>query len=157
GRPAVHVESRPVSSYTAGTGRVTMRPMMRGRATMGTIFLIVFIGLIGFGMIIPILPLWAQAYHPSPAILGLLMATFSLMQFIGAPILGRLSDRSGRRPILLFSLAGAATGYGLLAVARSLPMLFLSRFVAGLAGGNIATAQAVMTDITGPENRAKGM
>jgi len=124
---------------------------------MGTIFLIVFIDLVGFGMIIPILPLWAEAYHPTPAVLGLLMATFSLMQFIGAPILGRLSDRSGRRPILLFSLLGAASGYGLLAVARSLPILFLSRFIAGLAGGNISTAQAVITDVTTPADRAKGM
>jgi MFS transporter, DHA1 family, tetracycline resistance protein len=131
--------------------------MREHRAKLSTIFLIVFIDLVGFGMIIPILPLWAQAYHPSPAVMGLLMATFSLLQFIGAPVLGRWSDRSGRRPVLLISLLGAATGYGLLAVARSLPMLFLSRSVAGLAGGNIATAQAVITDITGPENRAKGM
>lgn len=131
--------------------------MREHRAKLSTIFLIVFIDLVGFGMIIPILPLWAQEYRPSPAVLGLLMATFSLMQFIGAPILGRLSDRAGRRPVLLISLLGAATGYGLLAVARSLPMLFASRFIAGLCGGNISTAQAVIADITGPENRAKGM
>jgi len=127
------------------------------RATLGIVFLIVFIDLIGFGIVIPILPLYAETFGPSPVTFGLLMASFSIMQFLFAPILGRLSDRVGRRPVLLVSLLGSAFGYVLFGFAGSLVVLFASRIIDGASGGNISTAQAVIADITGPEDRAKGM
>ena len=127
------------------------------RAKIGIVFLIVFIDLVGFGIVIPILPLYAEEYGPSPVIFGLLMASFSIMQFLAAPILGRLSDRIGRRPVLLVSLLGSAVGYVLFGIAGSLAMLFASRIIDGISGGNISTAQAVIADITAPEDRAKGM
>ncbi len=127
------------------------------RTKIGIIFLIVFIDLVGFGIVIPILPLYAEEYGPSPVIFGLLMASFSIMQFIFAPILGRLSDRIGRRPVLLVSLIGSAVGYVLFGIAGSIAMLFASRIIDGISGGNISTAQAVIADITAPEDRAKGM
>jgi len=127
------------------------------RAKIGVVFLIVFIDLVGFGIVIPILPLYGERYASSPLELGLLMASFSAMQFLFAPVLGRLSDRVGRRPVLLISLLGSAAGYVLFGLAGSIGMLFLSRIVDGISGANISTAQAVIADITGPEDRAKGM
>jgi DHA1 family tetracycline resistance protein-like MFS transporter len=127
------------------------------RATLGIVFLIVFIDLVGFGIVIPFLPLYAEEYGPSPLVFGLLMASFSLMQFVFAPILGRLSDRYGRRPVLLVSLVGSVLGYLLFAFAGSIAMLFLSRIIDGISGGNISTAQAVIADITDEQDRAKGM
>jgi len=127
------------------------------RAKIGIVFLIVFIDLVGFGIVIPILPLYADEYGPSPVVFGILMASFSIMQFFAAPILGRLSDRIGRRPVLLVSLLGSAVGYVFFGIAGSLAMLFASRIIDGISGGNISTAQAVIADITGPEDRAKGM
>jgi MFS family permease len=88
------------------------------RATLGIVFLIVFIDLVGFGIVIPFLPLYAEVYGPSPVVFGLLMASFSLMQFVAAPILGRLSDRYGRRPVLLVSLVGSVLGYLLIRLRR---------------------------------------
>lgn len=131
--------------------------MTQQKAQMGTLFLIVFIDLVGFGIVIPILPLYAEQYGPSPMTLGLLMASFSAMQFLFSPILGRLSDRIGRRPVLLVSLLGSAFGYFLFGFAGSLLMLFASRIIDGISGGNISTAQAVIADITTPQERAKGM
>ncbi len=128
-----------------------------GKGVLGTLFLVVFIDLVGFGMVIPLLPFYAKQYEPSKWTFGLFMATYSLCQFLFAPILGRLSDRVGRRPVMLVSLAGAALGYALLGFAGTLPLLFLSRVIAGSAGGNISTAQAVIADTTTPETRAKGM
>jgi multidrug resistance protein len=134
-----------------------LRVVREHRAKLSTLFLIVLIDLVGFGMVIPILPLYAETYRPSPVVFGLLMASYSLMQFLFAPVLGRLSDRVGRRPILIVSLAGACVGYLMLGLAGSLSMLFVSRVIAGISGANISTAQAVIADITGPETRAKGM
>jgi len=127
------------------------------RTTIGIIFLIVFIDLVGFGIVIPILPLYGERFQPSGLTLGLLMASYSAMQFIFAPILGRLSDRVGRRPVLLISLVGSVIGYLLFGFAGSMAVLFAARIIDGISGGNIATAQAVIADITGPEERAKGM
>ncbi len=140
-----------------GFGAGGSRYLKEHRAKIGIVFLIVFIDLVGFGIVIPILPLYAEEYGPSPVIFGLLMASFSIMQFIFAPILGRLSDRIGRRPVLLVSLVGSAVGYVLFGIAGSMGMLFASRIIDGISGGNISTAQAVIADITGPEDRAKGM
>jgi len=127
------------------------------KRTLLTVFLIVFIDLMGFGIVIPLLPLYGDQYHPSPVMFGLLMATYSLMQFIFAPVLGRFSDHFGRKPILLVSLAGTVAGYILFGFQDSLLLLFLARAVNGIAGANVATAQAVIADVTKPEERAKGM
>ena len=131
--------------------------MRSPRRTLTTLFLIVFTDLIGFGIVIPLLPLYAEHYRPAPWVFGALMASYSAMQFVFSPILGRISDRVGRRPVLLISLAGSVTGFVLFALAHSLAWLFASRLLAGICGGNIATAQAVIADTTPPEKRAHGM
>ena len=127
------------------------------RKARSTLFLIVFTDLVGFGIVIPLLPLYAEHYHPPAWVFGLLMASYSAMQFLFSPILGRLSDRIGRRPVLLVSLTGSVLGFALFALANSLLWLFASRLLAGICGGNIATAQAVIADTTAPEERARGM
>lgn len=124
---------------------------------MGTIFVIVLLDLIGFGIVIPQLGIYGCQFQASPLVIGLLMSIYSLMQLVFAPILGRLSDRFGRRPVLLISLAGSVLGYLLFAFAPSLSWLFASRIIDGISGGNISTAQAYISDVTTPENRARGM
>jgi DHA1 family tetracycline resistance protein-like MFS transporter len=121
------------------------------------VFLTVFIDLLGFGIVIPLLPLYAERYQPTPLAFGLLMSSYSAMQFVFAPLLGRLSDRFGRRPVLILSLIGTVAGYLVFAFARSLGALFFSRLLDGATGGNISTAQAVIADTTTREERAKGM
>ena len=121
------------------------------------LFLIVFIDLIGFGIILPLLPFYGEFYQASPEMVGLLMATYSFTQFLAAPFWGRLSDRIGRRPVLLVSLAGLAASYVWLGFADSLTVLFAARAVGGAMAGNISAAFAYIADITTPENRAKGM
>lgn len=126
---------------------------------MVIILVTVFIDLIGFGMVIPILPFYAETapYNATPFEIGLLFSIYSWMQFFFSPILGRLSDRYGRRPILLVSLAGSAVGYLIMGIAGTLAMVFLGRIIGGITGGNISTAQAYIADVTTRENRAKGM
>src|SRR5438477_4219387 len=119
------------------------------------IFLTIFVNLVGFGIIIPLLPFYAQTFGASPLIIGLLFAVFSLSQLIASPALGDLSDRYGRRPVLIFSLAGTVVSFVMLALAHSVAMLFLARIVDGLSGGNISTARAYVADITGPKDRAR--
>jgi multidrug resistance protein len=124
---------------------------------LAIIFVTVFIDLVGFGIIIPMLPFYAEAYGASALQIGLLATSFSLMQFLFAPVWGRLSDRFGRRPIILTGLLGSAVSYFAFGLADSLAMLFVARIVAGIAGANIPTAQAFIADSTTAENRAKGM
>jgi DHA1 family tetracycline resistance protein-like MFS transporter len=119
------------------------------------IFLIVFVDLIGFGIIIPILPLYAESFKASPATVGILLASYSLMQMVATPYLGALSDKYGRRPILLISQVGTFLSFILLGLARSLPALFAARILDGVSGGNISTAQAYISDVTEERNRAK--
>ena len=119
------------------------------------IFLTIFVNLVGFGIIIPLLPFYAETFGASPLVIGLLFASFSLCQLIASPALGDLSDRWGRRPVLVFSLAGTVVSFVMLAMAHSITMLFLSRIVDGLSGGNISTARAYVADITEPKDRAK--
>jgi MFS transporter, DHA1 family, tetracycline resistance protein len=121
------------------------------------IFLTVFIDLIGFGIIIPLLPFYAESYGANALTVGLLGTSFSAMQFVFSPIWGRWSDRIGRRPIILMGLVGSGVSYVVLARADSLALIFVARIVGGIAGANIPTAQAYIADITTPENRARGM
>ncbi|MDJ0737880.1 MAG: MFS transporter [Nostocaceae cyanobacterium] len=121
------------------------------------LFLTVFIDVIGFGIIIPLLPFYGENFGASPAIITLLFSCYSLMQFLFAPLWGSLSDRMGRRPILLLSIGGSCLSYLWCGLANSLWMLFASRLLAGFMGGTIVTAQAYISDITTPDNRAKGM
>ncbi len=130
---------------------------MKPKNPLVLVFLITFIDLMGFGIVIPLLPLYGKTYNPSPWAFGLLMASYSLMQFLFAPVMGRISDHFGRRPVLLLSLAGTVAGYLLFALQDSLAGLFLSRTVGGVMGANVSTAQAVIADVTGPEERARGM
>ena len=121
------------------------------------IWFIVFIDLLGFGLILPLLPFLANDLGISEGTIGLIVASYPAAQMIGAPILGRLSDKYGRRPILLISIFGTAIGYLVLGIADTVALLFLSRIIDGLTGGNISVAQAYITDITDAKNRAKGM
>jgi MFS transporter, DHA1 family, tetracycline resistance protein len=119
------------------------------------IFLTVFINLVGFGIIIPLLPFYAETFGASPVTIGLLFAAFSLAQLVAAPALGALSDRFGRRPVLIFSLIGTVISFAMLAVAQSLAMLFAARVIDGLSGGNITIARAYIADVTEPDARAR--
>jgi multidrug resistance protein len=121
------------------------------------IFLTVFIDMVGFGIVIPVLPLYAEHFHASPVEIGWLTGIYSGMQILFVPILGRLSDRFGRRPILIVSLAGTAIGFLIMGWASSLPLLFVARIIDGASGGNISTAQAYIADISTPENRSRSM
>lgn len=121
------------------------------------IFLTVFIDLLGFGIIIPLLPFYAESYGANGFTVGMLGTVYSLMQFLFAPIWGRWSDRIGRRPIILIGLLGSCFSYLVLALAGSLTLVFAARVIGGIAGANIPTAQAYIADITTPENRARGM
>ncbi|MDP6446358.1 MAG: MFS transporter, partial [Pirellulaceae bacterium] len=130
--------------------------------SLGVIFLTVFIDLLGFGMVLPLLPLYAQQFSADQAgwQLGLLMASFSFMQFFFAPIWGRVSDSIGRRPVLLVGLFGSVVFYALFGIAteaQSLVLLFVARIGAGVTGATISTAQAYIADCTTVEKRSKGM
>jgi DHA1 family tetracycline resistance protein-like MFS transporter len=129
------------------------------RSPLVVIFTTVFIDLVGFGIVMPVLPFYAESpdFKASPRMIGLLIASYSVMQLIFSPILGRLSDKHGRRPVLLYSIIGTGVGFLVLGFANTLWLLFLGRILDGISGGNISTAQAYIADITTKEDRAKGM
>lgn len=127
------------------------------RKLLFSILLVVFIDLLGFSLILPLLPYYAETFNASKFVTGLLIAVYALMQLIGAPILGRLSDRYGRRPILLISVFGTFIGFMLFGLATTLWMLFAARILDGLTGGNLSVAQAYISDVTDAKNRAKGL
>lgn len=131
--------------------------MSRPRSPLFVLFLTVFIDLVGFGIVIPILPLYAEHFHASPIAIGWLTGIYSGMQIIFTPILGKLSDRFGRRPVLFISIVGTALGFALMGLAHSLTLLFVARILAGITGGNIAIPQAYIADVTAPEKRSRAM
>ena len=124
---------------------------------MIAILLVVVIDIIGFGIIIPLLPFYAETFGASPQKVTMLMVVFSLSQFIAAPIWGSLSDKYGRRIIIWITLIGSIIAYLFLAYSQTLYGLFIARAFAGFMAGNISTAQAYLTDITDKNNRAKAM
>lgn len=122
-----------------------------------TLFLIVFVDLVGFGIMVPLLPFYVERVGAGPEIITIALGLYSLFQFIAAPVWGKLSDRYGRRPILAWSLFGLALSYIALGFSESLGMVIATRIFGGLMAGNIATAFAYVADVTTPETRAKGM
>lgn len=129
----------------------------RRAAPLAVIFFTVLLDLLGFGMVLPLLPFYAQQYGASAFGVALLFASFSLAQFVFAPLWGRLSDHTGRRPVLLGSIAGAVAAYALFALADSFALLLIARTASGIAAANYSIAQAYIADTTTPEERAKGM
>jgi len=137
---------------------------MKRNPSLLVVFLTVFIDLIGFGIVVPLVPIYSRHYGAGGFVIGAIIASYSAMQFLFAPVLGRLSDRIGRRPVMLFSTAGAALSYVLFAIGSGLEnhtvalwILLLARIFAGICGGSITVAQAYIADITPPENRSKRM
>ena len=136
------------------------------KGALGTIFVIVLADMMGFGLIIPLLPFYAKNFHASDFQVGLIFSIYSACQMIGSPVLGLLSDRFGRRPVLVFSLIGSVSGYVILAAATffvwrdpivGLLLVYLSRLIDGFTGGNVSTAQAYISDVTPRDQRAKAM
>jgi len=127
------------------------------RRALTTIFVTVLLDLVGFGMILPLLPFYAQELRASAFEIGLLFSSYSLAQLVFAPLLGRLSDRTGRRPVLLASIGGSVAAYLLFTAADSFAVLVLSRTLAGVAAANYAIAQAYVADVSSREHRAKAM
>jgi MFS family permease len=128
------------------------------RRSLAIVFAVVFLDLLGFGIIIPILPFYTRSFPGGTEfVIGLLAATYSAMQFVFAPVLGSLSDRYGRRPVLVVSLAGSVVAWTVFGLAQGLALLFVSRALAGAMGGNLSTAQAYVADVTPPERRANAL
>lgn len=127
------------------------------RSPLVLMALTVFIDFAGFGLILPLLPFWAERLGAGPVGVGLVLTVYALAQVLFTPLLGALSDRYGRRPVILASLLIEAVGFALSALAGSLPLLLVARFIGGLGASNIGSAQAVVSDVTPPEGRARGM
>lgn len=132
---------------------------MTGNKRLVPIFVVVFVDLLGFSIILPLLPYYALEFGTSDETIGWLVATYSICQFVASPILGSLSDRYGRRPLLVYSQIGSFVGFVLMGLALHMPnpllWLFIARAVDGFSGGNLTIAQAYISDVTAPEERAK--
>lgn len=131
--------------------------MKKTKGSLLTVFLVVLVDLIGFGIVLPLLPFYAGEFNATPLMIGFLYSIYSIAQLIFSPIWGSYSDRIGRRPIMLLSTFGAVVAYIIFGFAESFAVLFFSRMVAGIMGGNISTAQAYIADVTTTKDRAKGM
>ncbi len=127
------------------------------KAVLGIIFLTVFLDLVGFGIVLPLLPFYATDMGATPLVVGLIISSYSAMQFLLAPVWGALSDRLGRRPLLILGLFGSAVSYIVFGLANTIGVLLLSRVIAGIMGANIAVAQAYIADTTTVQQRARGM
>ncbi|PYV10190.1 MAG: tetracycline resistance MFS efflux pump [Acidobacteria bacterium] len=138
-------------------GQVLSDGAERNRSPLAIIFFTVFIDLVGFGIVLPLLPYYAETYGATALQIGLLTASYSLMQFLFTPLWGRLSDRYGRRPLILLSLCGSSMGFLVFGLATHLYVLFAARTLAGIAGAVIPTTNAYIADVTRPEERARGM
>ena len=127
------------------------------KAKIGVILLTLFINMLGFGIVIPVLPLYAEKFGATGFQVGLLFASYSICQFIFAPFIGKLSDRIGRRPVLIVSVIGTAAGFFTMGAANTLALLFVGRIIDGVSGASIATGQAYLADVTTREERGKVM
>ncbi len=127
------------------------------RRRLVVIFIIVFVDVLGFGLILPLLPYYATGLGAGPTVIGLLIASYAAAQVVGAPLIGRLSDIYGRRPLLILSIIGTVTGFLILGFADTMWMLFLGRIVDGLTGGNFVIAQSYISDVTDERDRARGL
>jgi multidrug resistance protein len=157
-RQSMGIESCCATATPTDSASIYSSPQMpASRSRIGVIFFTVLIDLIGFGIVLPILPFYAQRFGAAGLGYGAVIGVFSLMQFVATALLGKLSDRIGRRPVLLATMLVNAVGYTLFAFAGSYWVLFLSRVVSGFAGGNISAAQAYIADITTPAERSRGM
>lgn len=174
-RPYPHrMNDTPAPSGEQGAAPSPPPKSSSNHAALGIVWLVVFIDLLGFGIVLPVLPRQAEPYlnhlgiasTAKGAVIGVLFSVFSLMQFVFSPMWGRVSDRIGRRPVLLISLLGSVAFYALYGIAVSLPssdaslalaLMLVSRIGAGIAGASVGTAAAVIADCTPPEKRAKGM
>ena len=125
------------------------------RSPLLPIFLIVFVDILGFTMIIPLLPFYAQSMGASDFVVGLLLSSYALCQLVAGPVLGKLSDRYGRKPLLIISQIGTLAGFILLALSKTLWLVFLARIIDGITAGNLSLAQAYISDVTLPEKRAQ--
>ncbi|MBS1958111.1 MAG: MFS transporter [Bdellovibrionales bacterium] len=132
----------------------SVKSAVRSRPLLA-IFLLVLVDVLAFTVVLPYLPFYAENFGASPFVIGMIITAFSLCQFLAGPVLGTLSDRFGRKPILIFSQIGTCIGFIILANSTSLWMLFLARVIDGITAGNITVAQAAMADVTKPEQRAK--
>lgn len=149
--------SRKKSSTRRGASSPAPAEALRNKFPLAFIFITVFVDMLGYGILIPLLPFYARQFDASAALVGLLASLYAAAQMLGGPFLGGLSDRIGRRPILITCLLGASFAYLLLGLANSLFMVAFAVAVAGLMGGTPATAQAYIADKTAPEERAKGL
>lgn len=132
--------------------------MMKEKSSLFILFIVMFFVMVGFGIIIPVLPFYAETIGATPTELGLLMAVYSLMQFIFSPMWGKISDRIGRKPVMMIGIFGLSLSFFLMAIATELWMLFAARILGGLlSAANMPTTMAYVADITTPENRSKGM
>ena len=127
------------------------------RSKLATLFVIVFVDLFGFGIILPLVPYYGERFGADAGLIGLLVASYAAMQFFSSPFLSRLSDIHGRRPILMLSILGTGLGFVIMGFAGSLAMLFASRILDGITGGNISVAQAYISDVTDDKSRAQGL
>ena len=131
--------------------------MNKKNIQLGIIFFTIFIDMMGFGIVIPILPKYVEILGATSMQIGVLMGVFSLAQFLMLPFWGQLSDRVGRKPVLLLSVFGTTIGTLMMAATHSLPLMIIARAIDGAAGGNIATLQACLSDVTTSDERAKAM
>ena len=125
------------------------------RRALTFIFVTILLDIMGAGILMPVVPYLVRPFRTDALTIGMLALTFSVAQFFAAPVLGAMSDRYGRRPILVFSVFGSAIGYTLFGIGGALWMFFLSRLIDGFTGGNLTAAQAYIADVSTPENRTK--
>ncbi len=150
--------SRGAASPTATSDpRRAAIPPRHVKRQLGVVLAVVFVDLLGFGIVLPLLPTYAATFRVSPAAIGFLVTSFSLLQLLAVPVWGAVSDRYGRRPVLIVGLLGSAASYVLFALAGSYWALLVSRIVAGAMGATIGVAQAYIADVTAPERRAHAM
>jgi MFS transporter, DHA1 family, tetracycline resistance protein len=127
----------------------------KSKSALSAIFLIVVVDILGLAIVLPLLPFYAERYGATPQVVGYLVTIYALCQLLAGPVLGRLSDTMGRKPVLIISQIGTCIGFIILARAHSLALIFLSRFIDGITAGNLPIAQALISDVTEPKDRAK--